>query len=183
MINRLGSLQEELKEDPALNAKVLRPLMSTSRAPQTLLSSRITCSKLLRLIILIQADIIVLKTDTFDFKEMVTKMFQAFKGASSSTPSRSALPTAAISEVHSPIGGRICSYPEVTPSSKAIHITKAGGSSFTTPRDDKGKGIATESHPSPPKLVKASREICQDPDAPILINYMIDGKMVQLIDE
>ncbi|GJU14967.1 hypothetical protein Tco_1142933 [Tanacetum coccineum] len=139
MINRLGSLQEELKEDPALNAKVLRPLMSTSRAPQTLI------------------------------RKMVTKMFQAFKGASSSTPSRSALQAAAISEVHAPIGGRICSYPEVTPSSKAIHITKAGDSSFTTPRDDKGKGIATESHPSPPKLVKASREIRQDHDHTVLI--------------
>ncbi|GJZ27002.1 transposase, MuDR, MULE transposase domain protein [Tanacetum coccineum] len=36
---------------------------------------------------------------------MVTEMFQAFKGASSSTPSGSALPIAAISKVHAPIGG------------------------------------------------------------------------------
>ncbi|GJS57152.1 hypothetical protein Tco_0651936 [Tanacetum coccineum] len=36
---------------------------------------------------------------------MVTEMFQAFKGISSSTPLGSALPIAAISKVHAPIGG------------------------------------------------------------------------------
>ncbi|GJR07371.1 hypothetical protein Tco_0530355 [Tanacetum coccineum] len=37
-------------------------------------------------------------------------------------------------------------------------ITEVGGSSIITPKVDKGKGIAIETDPSPPKLVKASRK-------------------------
>ncbi|GKC71857.1 hypothetical protein Tco_1117740 [Tanacetum coccineum] len=51
-------------------------------------------------LVLIQTDIAKLKTDTFNIKAIVTEMFQAFKGALSSTPSRNALPKDTISKVH-----------------------------------------------------------------------------------
>ncbi|GJX30123.1 hypothetical protein Tco_0238202 [Tanacetum coccineum] len=65
--------------------------------------------------------------------------------------------------------------PEVTPPEH-----QAGSLSFITPKADKGKGIARETNTSPPKLVRDSRQVCQDPDAHVLINYMIVGKMVQI---
>ncbi|GJV13839.1 hypothetical protein Tco_1355380 [Tanacetum coccineum] len=41
-----------------------------------------------------------------------------------------------------------------------------GSSSFITPKVDKGKGIARDTHDLPPKLIKASRKVCPNPDAP-----------------
>ncbi|GKB44429.1 hypothetical protein Tco_0889371 [Tanacetum coccineum] len=69
--------------------------------------------------------------------------------------------------------------PEVTPS-KVTPITKAGGSSFITPKANKGKSIAKESDPSLPKLVRAIKQVHQDLDALVLFDYMHDGKMVQI---
>ncbi|GKB09204.1 hypothetical protein Tco_0837516, partial [Tanacetum coccineum] len=47
-----------------------------------------------------------------------------------------------------------------------------------------GKGIATDEHlESPPKLVKASYAVHPNPDAPILVPYMINGKLLYLTEE
>ncbi|GKA68621.1 hypothetical protein Tco_0768538 [Tanacetum coccineum] len=48
---------------------------------------------------------------------------------------------------------------------------------------NKGNGIAKESYPYPPKLVKASKEIRLDPDAPVLIDFKIDRKMHPITHE
>ncbi|GJV13838.1 hypothetical protein Tco_1355379 [Tanacetum coccineum] len=53
-----------------------------------------------------------------------------------------------------------------------------GSSSFITLKVNKGKGIARDTHDLPPKLIKASRKVYPDLDAPVLIEYMIDGKKV-----
>ncbi|GJW35552.1 hypothetical protein Tco_0058472 [Tanacetum coccineum] len=63
------------------------------------------------------------------------------------------------------------------------HLTQEGGSSKMTPRVDKGKGIATKTDPFPPKLVKASKKVCQNPNALILIDWEIDVKMVKIIND
>nr|GEV45722.1 hypothetical protein [Tanacetum cinerariifolium] len=62
-------------------------------------------------------------------------------------------------------------------------ITEASGSSFMTPRVDKGKGIAAETDPSLPKRVKTSREVQMDPNAPVLINWESDGKIIQITND
>nr|GEU77141.1 protein kinase, ATP binding site-containing protein [Tanacetum cinerariifolium] len=59
----------------------------------------------------------------------------------------------------------------------------ANGSSFITPRVNKGKRIARDIDNSPLKLVKASRKVHPDPDGPVLINYEIDKKMVQITND
>ncbi|GKB57105.1 hypothetical protein Tco_0913291 [Tanacetum coccineum] len=59
------------------------------------------------------------------------------------------------------------------------HVPEVGRSSLTL-RVDKGKGIAKESYPYPLKLVKASNEICPDLDALVLIDYEINEKMHQI---
>nr|GEY62011.1 retrovirus-related Pol polyprotein from transposon TNT 1-94 [Tanacetum cinerariifolium] len=44
----------------------------------------------------------------------------------------------------------------------------------TTPKPDKGNGLARYTDESPLKLVPASKEVCQDPDALVLIPYEIN---------
>ncbi|GJU39850.1 hypothetical protein Tco_1192807 [Tanacetum coccineum] len=81
---------------------------------------------------------------------MVTEM--VFNGTSSSTPSRSTLlPTAAPNEVNAPVEGR--------------NLLKR----FNLKNPKKLKYQS-----------KASRKVHQDPDAHVLLDYMIDGKMVQI---
>ncbi|GKA83801.1 hypothetical protein Tco_0805396 [Tanacetum coccineum] len=59
--------------------------------------------------------------------------------------------------------------------------SQAVGQSFTTPKPDKGNSIAKETDDSPPKLLKASRNFCQDLDAPLIIDYKLpDGRMVNM---
>ncbi|GJX17138.1 hypothetical protein Tco_0217970 [Tanacetum coccineum] len=58
------------------------------------------------------------------------------------------------------------------------HATLVSGSSVITLRVDKGKGIASETDHSPPRLVKALRKVCIDPDTPVLIEYMFKGKII-----
>ncbi|GKE24726.1 hypothetical protein Tco_1436238 [Tanacetum coccineum] len=53
----------------------------------------------------------------------------------------------------------------------------------TTPKDNRGNGIAGDIDESPCKLVPASKEIRPDPDTPVLICYEINGKMYQLSNE
>ncbi|GKD45065.1 hypothetical protein Tco_1269710, partial [Tanacetum coccineum] len=51
------------------------------------------------------------------------------------------------------------------------------------PMPDRGKGIARDTDEYPRKLMPASKEVCQDIDAPILVPYEITGKMYQLTEE
>ncbi|GJT82034.1 hypothetical protein Tco_1056376 [Tanacetum coccineum] len=53
----------------------------------------------------------------------------------------------------------------------------------TTPKDNRGKGIARDIDESLCKLVPASKEIHPDPDTPMLIPYEINGKLYQLTNE
>ncbi|GJV19813.1 hypothetical protein Tco_1368833 [Tanacetum coccineum] len=56
--------------------------------------------------------------------------------------------------------------------------------SQATPNIDKGKGIATESDDDPSKkLVKASSIVCPDPDEPVRVEFMINGKIVYLNEQ
>nr|GEU29400.1 hypothetical protein [Tanacetum cinerariifolium] len=57
---------------------------------------------------------------------------------------------------------------------------KRKDSSFTIPKIDKGRGIAKETNDSPPKLTKALRTLHPDQDAPVMIDYEIDGQIVKL---
>ncbi|GJT15332.1 hypothetical protein Tco_0874038 [Tanacetum coccineum] len=61
-------------------------------------------------------------------------------------------------------------------------VPKVGGSS-SNPRVNKGKGIVTDSDPSPLKFLKASREVRPDPDGLVLINWEVDGKIIQILND
>nr|GEW79740.1 hypothetical protein [Tanacetum cinerariifolium] len=47
----------------------------------------------------------------------------------------------------------------------------------TTPKPDRGKGIAKDTNESPRKLVKTSTEVCLDLDAPVHFPFKINGKL------
>ncbi|GJY69052.1 hypothetical protein Tco_0472034 [Tanacetum coccineum] len=156
----------------------------------------------------IKSELASLQADTSDIKAMVTEIFCAFKGQSFSTSSENVpMLTLAIIDVNIAVGGGggggnstvifiqadpiqtiiptttpiitkvITPITTITPI-KDTPVTEASGSSFITPRIDKGKGIARDIDDSPPKLVKALRKVRQDPNAPALIEYEIEGEMV-----
>ncbi|GJZ70750.1 hypothetical protein Tco_0634601 [Tanacetum coccineum] len=107
-------------------------------------------------------------------------------------PSESAsAPTTAPTKVHTAVGGVLVNESsltpkvidpalEVTPPKPTVLETQVGSSSFTKPKINNGKGRAKKTDDSPPKLVKALRILHPDPDAPLLIDYKIDGQIVKL---
>ncbi|GJW15325.1 hypothetical protein Tco_0019458 [Tanacetum coccineum] len=120
----------------------------------------------------IKSNIASLKTDTADIKAMMTEIFYTFKGQSFSTSLGNLLmPTLILTNTkeykETPF------QPEGEQVDMAIEEAK--------PEEPKGaKGMATKTYPSPPKPIKALMKVCVDPNAPILIEYMIRGKMVQI---
>ncbi|GJX12639.1 hypothetical protein Tco_0204397 [Tanacetum coccineum] len=138
---------------------------------------------------------------------MVNEMFNDLKGIYSSTPlGRLAMTTVIPLEAIATVKGRILrnkllfskNLPLILKGShnqwpwrkksprkttKSVPEAKLEGSSFTTPKVDTGKGVARDTDDSLRKLVKASREVHLDPDAPILNDYEINGVMYQLTNE
>ncbi|GJU78795.1 retrovirus-related pol polyprotein from transposon TNT 1-94 [Tanacetum coccineum] len=124
----------------------------------------------------IQSIIASLETDIAEIKAMMTKIFCAFRGQPFSAPSGSVpKPKLALiripakkKETHSHTEGEQADMvtkeqneEEITkevPKISTQVITEECGSSLSISRVNKGKGIAIKSDPSPPKLVKASKE-------------------------
>ncbi|GJW63204.1 hypothetical protein Tco_0115088 [Tanacetum coccineum] len=105
-----------------------------------------------------------MQADISSIKGMVTEMFQAFNGMTSSTSSSSAyVPTA--------------KQPKVNPETKIIGssaglviditLPEQPESPPAAPKADKGKGITTDDTESPKKFVKASTVVRLDPDEPV----------------
>ncbi|GJT63690.1 hypothetical protein Tco_1015170 [Tanacetum coccineum] len=106
----------------------------------------------------IQSSMSSLKEDTHSIKNMMTEMYEVFKGQSSDIPPTQAQPITTIT-----------THPE---------------SSQAAPRIDKRKGIATESDKDPlKKLVLTSTIVRLDPDKDVKVPYMINRKMCYLIDK
>ncbi|GJT36151.1 hypothetical protein Tco_0926570 [Tanacetum coccineum] len=124
-----------------------------------------------------------LKKDTLDIKSIMTKMYQAFKGQTS-TPSSSVPTTLAITYIPATVGGR-----ENDTHTEGEHVAM---------KDDKVKEEPTtkvtliESSSKPPltdpildiqKIVPASNVVREDLDEPVRVPYMINGKMQYLTVE
>nr|GEV16446.1 hypothetical protein [Tanacetum cinerariifolium] len=162
ILTNLQEVQNAVKEDHALNKKVLDTAEAYTKNSSNLIellalvkdldfSSKSTIESL-HAAETLQSDMATLKTDTADTKATVTKIFYAFKGQAFFTPL------------------------ETQP------ITKEGGSSQITPRVNKGKVMAIKDYSPPPKLVKVSREERVKPNGPVLIDLEIDGKIGQILN-
>ncbi|GJU96303.1 hypothetical protein Tco_1321059 [Tanacetum coccineum] len=148
-----------------------------------------------------------LKEDTHSIKNMMIEMYEAFKGQPSS--SSSVTPTLDLTHFPANVEGEnaTTTTTEETPShidgetrdaTMAIPISSIQPtfdqpitlviyhpeSSQATLRIDKGKGIATESDKDPSKrLVPASTIIRPDPNEPVRVEFMINGKIVYLTEQ
>ncbi|GJY35384.1 hypothetical protein Tco_0420762 [Tanacetum coccineum] len=135
-----------------------------------------------------------LKEDTLSIKSMMTKMYQAFKGQSSSTPSSSVTSTLALTHIQVNIEGE--NEPNTTtedPSSLTERETDANKQE--KPKEPKhstdanikfieGKGIANnEQVEDQRKLDKASSIVLPDPDALVLVPCIINKKLHYLTAE
>ncbi|GJV75449.1 hypothetical protein Tco_1507033 [Tanacetum coccineum] len=106
---------------------------------------------------------------------MITEIYHAFKGQSSSAPSSSVTPTLALTNILVNVKGEDAT----NTATEEPHSHTEG----ETLRIDKGKGIATESDEDPSKkLVPASTIVRPDPDEEVKVPYMINGKMCYLTD-
>nr|GEU62320.1 putative ribonuclease H-like domain-containing protein [Tanacetum cinerariifolium] len=150
---------------------------------------------------LIKSNITTLKADTFEIKEMVSEMFHAFKVIEEQLIIWKELPSSLEGE-QNPIEAHKdqpeepketkepaqepqviqavpipIAIPTTTITPEAHIIESSSRTQITDPILD---GITRETDDSPPKLVKASRKVHSNPDAPVLIDCMIDGKMVHI---
>ncbi|GKD31904.1 hypothetical protein Tco_1242682 [Tanacetum coccineum] len=120
---------------------------------------------------------------------MMTKMYAAFQGHPSSTPSGSVTPTLALTNIQANVEGENAN---ITATEEPPSHTKG---ETEEPRlailissipsiIDKGKGIATKSDDDPSKkLVKASSIVRPNPDEPVRVEFMINGKVVYLTEQ
>jgi hypothetical protein len=131
--------------------------------------------------------------DTAKIKSMLTELFQAFKGTSTSS---SVPPTLAITDAQAYVEGEnVTGAPDTEeqeagqPShSEGEHVTEATPIIEVPPqeepvsstlRQDRGKSIATTSEPEP-VLKPASTMVRYDPDEPIRVPFEINGKIHHL---
>ncbi|GJW32950.1 retrovirus-related pol polyprotein from transposon TNT 1-94 [Tanacetum coccineum] len=131
----------------------------------------------------LEADSSLKEADISSIKGMVTEMFQAFKGISSITSSVSTtIQTVTRPKVHATIGGgeftktvtKLAPELEIIGSLSRLQLTYTilkilipqHESPQATPKPDRGKGIARDTNESPRKLMPASKEVRQDPNAP-----------------
>ncbi|GKD66946.1 hypothetical protein Tco_1309054, partial [Tanacetum coccineum] len=78
---------------------------------------------------------------------------------------------------------RSSSRPQLIDPIVEVKVSQPKSSSHTTPKPDRGKGIARDTNESPRKLVNASTKVHPDPDTLVLIPYKIYGKLYQLTSE
>ncbi|GJR40356.1 hypothetical protein Tco_1216040 [Tanacetum coccineum] len=199
-----SSFQNDVKEDPALNKKVLE----ASVGPRMTRIENTQAN--------IQYNLASLKTDTSEIKAMMTEIFCTFKGQSFSTSSSSVskttlvitegdkdnmiteehvsktadaekepeqepqdtepIPITIVMPIVTSTKTKIIGYssrPQLTDHILEVQVLQPENPSHTTPKLDRGKGIARDTHESTIKHVPKSKEVCQDPDAHFLIPFEI----------
>ncbi|GJW39322.1 hypothetical protein Tco_0065167 [Tanacetum coccineum] len=192
----LKFVQDAVKDDPALNKKVIEAteaytknysaltelLSLTTNSLAWNLGPKITVVESSQAVI--RSDISSLRQDTSEIKSIMSEIYQAFKNDTQADtkepPSHTKgehvameddkveeEPTREVALIES------LSKPPLTDLILEIHVPKR-----------ERKAIATDDQPEvETKLVPASKEVRPDPDAPILMPYEINGKNFQLIEE
>ncbi|GKC36455.1 retrovirus-related pol polyprotein from transposon TNT 1-94 [Tanacetum coccineum] len=119
------------------------------------------------------------RQDTSEIKSMMTKIYQAFKGQSSSTPSSSVTPTLALTNIPANVEGENATNTATEePSSHTEGETKDPKMAIPISSIQ-----PTESDEDPSKkLVPASTIVRPDLDEEVKVPYMINGKMYYLTD-
>ncbi|GJT37748.1 hypothetical protein Tco_0937613 [Tanacetum coccineum] len=176
-----------VKDNPTLNKKVIEATeaytKNSSTLTELLLMTAIESSQAA-----IRSDISSLKQDTSEIKSMKSEIYHAFKEPPSHTEGEHIAmkddkaeeePTRAVALIESssrlPLTDPIFEIPthEVQPITTIISTSQSEPS---VPQRE-GKGIATEEQlKSTKKLAPASKVIREDPDEPIRVPYMINGK-------
>ncbi|GJT65339.1 hypothetical protein Tco_1016819 [Tanacetum coccineum] len=189
----LKVVQEAVKDDPALNKKVIE-------ATEAYIKKYTNPTELLTLVKSfdfhgLMSTVESLKAtalNTSDIKSMMTKIYQAFKeddikktksDKTKEEPTR-AVPISIVIPITRPnpevAFNESSSRPQLTYPILEIHVPQQ--TAHATQRE--GNGIATDEQlESTKKLVLSSKVIRGDPDEPIRVPYMINGKMHYLTND
>ncbi|GJW52067.1 hypothetical protein Tco_0093418 [Tanacetum coccineum] len=207
----LKDINTAVKDDPATNQKINEATKTFAKISSNItkqeeasttwmksstnmawnLSSRMSGVELSQTAL--KREISSLRKDTSEIKSMMTEMYAAFQanveGENANTTAIEEPPSHTEGETEEPkLAIPISSIPSTAiPPTQAQPITSIiihPESSQTTPKIDKGKGIATESDDDPSKkLVKASFIVRPDPDEAVRFEFMINGKIVYLTEQ
>ncbi|GJW33332.1 retrovirus-related pol polyprotein from transposon TNT 1-94 [Tanacetum coccineum] len=206
----LKAIQDAVKDDPALNKKVIE-------ATKAYTKNSIALTELLTLIknfdfqglkmtvvessqAKIRSEITSLRLDTSDIKSMMTEIYQDFKVVTEEPPSytkgetedmetqdtdKDKVEKEQVSKEPKHVAPISTVKPTETPTPEVQPITtiKSTSQSESSVPQRERKGIATDDQPEQTKLVKASSIVRPDLDAPILVPYMINEKLFYLTEE
>ncbi|GJU43167.1 hypothetical protein Tco_1200433 [Tanacetum coccineum] len=172
IIELLKDISNAVKDDPATKQKLNEAIETFAR-----ISSNVT--EVLSLV------------KGFDFSTLLSavKSLRAHTGENANTTATEEPPSHTKGETEEPrLAILISSIPStVIPPTQAQPITSIiihPKSSQATLKIDKGKGIATESDDDPSKkLVKASSIVHHDPDEPVIVEFIINGRTVYLTEQ
>ncbi|GJR32151.1 hypothetical protein Tco_1108383 [Tanacetum coccineum] len=210
ILNNLQEIQNAIKENHALNKKVLEAAEAYTKNSTNLTElftmvknfdfPNLKMTRIENTQATIQSDIASLKTYTSKIKAMMTEIFYAFNGQSFSTPSSSGEKDDMITEetmtktadvekepvqeprdtepipitiVRPTVTPPEIERPQLTDPIIKVKVSQPKSPSHTTLKPDRGKSIARDTDESPRKLVPTSKEVHQDPDAPVLILFEI----------
>nr|GEW36919.1 hypothetical protein [Tanacetum cinerariifolium] len=153
----LKDISIAVKDDPPTNKKIDEAIETFAK-----ISSQTTKTALKR-------EVSSLKQDTSEIKAIITEMYAAFEGQPSLAPSRSVTPTLALTDIQANVKGENTN----TTAIEEPHSHTEGETEI-----DKGKGIVIESDENlSKKLVKASYIVRPDPDEPVRVEFMINGRL------
>ncbi|GKE11515.1 hypothetical protein Tco_1415066 [Tanacetum coccineum] len=193
ILENLKEVQEVVKEDLALNKKVLESTKAYTKNSLLLLGKmnmllngpcpphlwlgpfgpRMTNIELTQ--DAFQSDVSSLKQDTSEIKSMMTEIFNAFKGKSFAHTATEKPPSYTEGEKADMDTKEAVKkeQPKDLEVEKSVQEPVRASSQFqpqfplVAPKADKGKGIATDDVKSPKKLVKASSKVHLGPDEPV----------------
>ncbi|GJU45601.1 hypothetical protein Tco_1202867 [Tanacetum coccineum] len=127
----------------------------------------------------LKREISSLKKDTFEIKSMMTKMYATFQGHPSSAPLGSVTPTLALTDIQANVEGENAN----------TTVTEEPPSHTEGETKEPRLEIPISSIPSisdddlSKKLVKASSIVRPDPNEPVRVKFVINGKIVYLTEQ
>ncbi|GJT32638.1 hypothetical protein Tco_0923057 [Tanacetum coccineum] len=132
----------------------------------------------------IRTEVSSLKQDTSYIKSTMTEIYQAFKGQSSAPLSSVPQTTLAITEETEDIETQVTAEDKEEIEQEPREPTNAVPiSSIRPPKTTSSKAQPITTNITLTKLVKASSIVREDPDEPIRVPYMINGKMYNLTND
>ncbi|GJS42634.1 hypothetical protein Tco_0567677 [Tanacetum coccineum] len=180
----LKDINNVVKDDPTTNQKLNEATETFTRISSKLtenLGSRVTAVEISQTSL--KSKVSSLRQDTSEIKSMMVEIYQAFKVQPSSTPSGSVTLTLALTHIPANVKweNATTTATEEPPSHTEGGIeTQPRENSYNNPFPMKANQLMINQSP---QLVLASTIIRPDPDEPVKVEFMINGKTIYITEQ